>query len=126
MPELHRANLFVILSELFNNALEHGLLRLDCGSRVGQEGSDRFLETKANRLRALAEGTISVELGVDGRLQKCARVRVSDSGNGFDWRKELGASAQAGERRGLRRVVELSRSVRFNEAGNDVVALYPL
>lgn len=126
MPELHRANLFVILSELFENALEHGLLRLDCGIKSAQDGTDRYIELRAKRLRMLTEGSISVELDVDGRMHKHARVRVSDSGEGFDWRKVCGAGSQAGERHGLQRVIELSSRVRFNEAGNDVVALYPL
>jgi hypothetical protein len=63
---------------------------------------------------------------VDGRLHKYARVRVSDSGEGFDWRKVCGAGFRPGERHGLQRVIELCSSVHFNEAGNDVVALYPL
>lgn len=126
MPDRHQANLFVILSELFGNALEHGLLHLDRTIKDRQDGADRYLEVRGKLLRMLTEGSISVELEVDGRLHKRARVRVSDSGDGFDWRKVCGAQARPGDRRGLQRVFDLCSSVRFNEAGNDVVAIYPL
>lgn len=126
MLERHRANLFVILSELFENALEHGLLRIDYRIKAEQDGTDRFIEVRSKRLRTLAEGSISVELEVDGRLCKHARIRVSDTGDGFDWRKLCRQDFGGGERRGLQRVLELCSSVRFNEAGNGVVALYPL
>jgi CheY-like chemotaxis protein len=126
MRERHRADLFVILSELLENALDHGLLQLDYGIKSAQDGADRFIELRAKRLRMLTEGSIRIELEVDGRLHKYARVRVSDSGEGFDWRKVCGAGFRPGERHGLQRVIELCSSVHFNEAGNDVVALYPL
>lgn len=126
MPERHRANLFVILSELFENALEHGLLRLDYGIKSRQDGTDRFLDIRRKCLDTLTEGSIRVELEVDGRTHKRARVRVSDSGDGFDWRKVCAAPARGSERNGLQHVLRLCESVRFNEAGNDIVALYPL
>jgi CheY-like chemotaxis protein len=126
MRARHRADLFVILSELYANALEHGLLRLDRGIKSGENGADRYLEIKGKRLRMLTEGAICVELQVDGRNHKRALVRVSDSGDGFDWRDATRAVAHGADRRGLQRVLDLCTSVRFNEAGNDVVALYPL
>src|SRR5262245_55241365 len=41
LPALHRSNLFVVLSELVNNALDHGVLLLDSGLKVN--GMERYL-----------------------------------------------------------------------------------
>ncbi len=50
------APLFMILSELFNNALDHGILRLDSGIKHGVDGFDRFLQLREERLHALENG----------------------------------------------------------------------
>lgn len=126
LPEQHRANLFVILSELFNNALDHGLLLLDPALRSEPDGMERYLGLRARRLRSLGEGAITVELDVDARVQRQARVRVADSGNGFDWRALLDPAAPHDAHRGLQLVRELSHSLQFNAIGNDAVAIYSL
>jgi hypothetical protein len=46
--------LFLVLSELFNNALDHGLLRLPSSLKAGVEGMDVFLDERTRRLARLA------------------------------------------------------------------------
>jgi len=127
LPERHRTNLFVVLSELFSNALDYGLLLIDPALRTqAGDGMDRHLALRSKRLRLLSEGAICVELDVDARTSRCARVRVFDSGDGFDWRKELARDDAAQARRGLQLVRALCASVRFSERGNEVTAIYEL
>jgi len=76
---------FVVLSELYNNALDHGLLQLDSRLKDGPEGIGGYLAERARRLEALKDGEIVVEISAtrgDGR--RALRLAVRDSGAGFE------------------------------------------
>ncbi|MBT9612986.1 MAG: SpoIIE family protein phosphatase, partial [Burkholderiales bacterium] len=83
-PE-HRSQAFLILGELFNNALDHGLLHLDSQLKQDPDGFEQYITMREARLAQLTDATIEVDLeryfvaGSD-RL----RLRVKDSGPGFD------------------------------------------
>lgn len=53
--------LFLVLSELFNNALDHGLLRLPSSLKAGAEGMDVFLDERTRRLSRLSAGAVEFE-----------------------------------------------------------------
>ncbi|MDP2400569.1 MAG: SpoIIE family protein phosphatase, partial [Actinomycetota bacterium] len=55
----HHAALFLIMSELFNNALDHGVLQLDSSIKMGPDGFEQFLQMREMRLQALTSGKIS-------------------------------------------------------------------
>lgn len=82
----HRGALFLIVSELFNNALDHGLLGLDSAVKEKADGFELFLQQRARRLAGLSEGRI--ELGFRVHLHEGRPVLdivVEDSGKGFDY-----------------------------------------
>lgn len=126
LAEHHRMNVFVILSELYTNALDYGLLRLDPRLRAQPNGTEGYRKLKAKRLRCLREGAVDIEIDVDARTHKRVRIRVADSGCGFDWRAPTEPSPSSCARRGLDLVRERASTVQFNAAGNEVVAVYPL
>jgi hypothetical protein len=75
---------FVVLSELFNNALDHGLLQLDSSLKNGADGMAEYLAERARRLAALEQGEIVVELSsAVGEGRRALRLKVQDSGQGF-------------------------------------------
>lgn len=112
--------LFVVLSELVTNAIDHGLLALETTIKDEPDGFDRYLELRAQRLERLEKGEVSVVVECrDGEIQ----VTVSDSGPGFDVQAVLGRDA--GQRRGgrgLALVASMSSSLEFRGTGNAVVA----
>lgn len=112
--------LFVVLSELVTNAIDHGLLALDTAIKDEPDGFDRYLELRAQRLGWLEKGEVSVAVECAGG---CIQVAVSDSGPGFDVQEVQGRDA-AGRRggRGLALVASLSSSLEFRGTGNVVVA----
>ncbi|OGS90147.1 MAG: hypothetical protein A2061_05635 [Gallionellales bacterium GWA2_59_43] len=125
----HHAALYVILSELFNNALDHGVLKLDSGLKHGTEGFERYLHLREERLRMLSGASIEIEIEkvmLDGRYG--VKVRVQDSGDGFDHANlfdgpnELPVQAQYG--RGLALVRGVAYRLEFVGKGNEVVAYY--
>ena len=80
-----KQNLFLILSELYSNALEHGILRMDSSIKSKPGGFDEFVSTRLEKLAALSNGWIKIELKLfvhetNGRII----LWVEDSGHGFD------------------------------------------
>ncbi|TYP61756.1 fused response regulator/phosphatase [Stutzerimonas stutzeri] len=103
--------IFTVLSELYSNAVEHGVLLLDSSIKRDAEGFASYYRERQRRLEALDEGFVSIELtvkseGGSGYL----RITVRDSGPGFDVQRALNqqyCSEQLGGR-GLRMIRQLS------------------
>jgi len=122
--------LFVILSELYNNALDHGLLGLDSRLKLQREGMEAYLGERQRRLADLDRGEIELELeqmgGEDGAW---LRVSCRDSGPGFDHAVlDLDATGESEMPfgRGLMLVRAICADLRFNDAGNHVTATLAL
>lgn len=123
IPSLH-----MVLSELYNNALEHGVLGLDSSVKDSAEGFSAYYEQRESRLADLVEGWIWMEVehkprGADGG---CVKVRVHDSGPGFDYHRLLHGLRNAGDLhgRGITLVSQLCKSLRYEGAGNLAEAVY--
>ena len=123
--------LFVILSEFFNNALDHGLLRLDSRLKLSADGMGDYLDQRAQRLNDLTEGSIELRLEHVPTMsgQSLLEIRCRDTGPGFDHKARVAVAKSAAEApselpfgRGLTLATSLCRDVQFNEAGNEVVA----
>lgn len=125
---LHAPELYTIASELFSNAVDHGVLRLDSRIKAQPDGFDEYYRRREAGLRDLTEGTVSIEFktsALPGR--RCAVIRVSDDGPGIPediLRASCEPKARSG--RGLRLVAELGASIRFADGGRIVEATVPL
>lgn len=126
----HHSSLFLILSELFNNALDHGVLQLDSGIKHGADGFDEFLQHREMRMQALSSGNIWIEIEralING--MQAIKIRVADSGKGFDYTATRSGSgsnqlAQAQHGRGIALVKSLAYKLEYAGNGNDVAAYY--
>lgn len=121
-------NLSFIFTELFANALEHGVLDLPSEIKYQSgEGYMEFFEEKQRRLDVMTNGFIAVEMEldtVDG--EQVLRLMLSDSGTGFD-AHDLGHAAVADDAmtsgRGLVLVRTMVTRLTYNNQGNEVIAL---
>lgn len=117
-----------VLSELYANALEHGLAQLDSSIKHSHEGFLRYYELKRERLAACSEEAcvrISLQYRGDGNSGELT-VIVQDSGAGFRL-PVLTASNLNPERpagRGLALVQGLCDTVSVLDPGNCVQAIY--
>ncbi|MEN8167445.1 MAG: fused response regulator/phosphatase [Pseudomonadota bacterium] len=123
----HRQPLFTILTELFVNALDHGVLGVDSQLKQSEGGIGRYFELRERRLRELTEGCIRIGARVHP-LDKGGLIviQVEDSGDGFDfdnW-KRLPEDQQPFSGRGILLVESLCESLRFYAPGNRVEAVY--
>lgn len=67
LPALHghRTTLYLLLAEVYNNALEHGLLGLDSRMKNDPEGFAYYYQLRAERLAALDSGSVTIALNYD-------------------------------------------------------------
>lgn len=78
--------IFMVLSELFNNALDHGVLKLDSSLKQHEEGMSRYYEERSTRLANLPHGQIEIGLErISSPYGDWLKIRVCDSGGGFDF-----------------------------------------
>ncbi|WP_022962782.1 SpoIIE family protein phosphatase [Halopseudomonas pelagia] len=136
----HGGSLFTILSELYSNALEHGLLQLDSALKCNYLGFTRYYQARNEGLAALQDAWIRVAL--DHRPNPSGGVltiEVEDSGPGFramqggpsalfaapeaDAENHSG-SAEGYSGRGLALVKALADELEFNAAGNRVRVVF--
>jgi len=125
----HHSALFMVLSELFNNSLDHGLLQLNSVLKLQTDGFEKYLDLRDERLRALQEGKIEIEISLCTIDDKQAvRIRVIDTGDGFDYAKfEHIAMEEKGSTpfgRGIALVKSIAYKLEYTERGNDVIAYY--
>ncbi|MBA6114574.1 MULTISPECIES: fused response regulator/phosphatase [Pseudomonas] len=113
-------DLHSVLSELYSNALEHGVLGLDSRLKRDVQGFADYYEERARRLRALVDGFVRIDLKVEphaagGRLM----IEVRDSGAGFDVHKVLSRPAREHglSGRGLNLVRRLGSHAGWGEGG---------
>lgn len=123
-----QSDVFLILTELFVNAIDHGLLGLDSRLKQSPAGMEEYLQERARRLAALSDGRIEIDLaGLDYGGSELLQIRVKDSGPGFDWshwsRTEAGKTTVA-HGRGILLLRSLCAGVQFVGNGSEVLAFY--
>ncbi|MCW8890948.1 MAG: SpoIIE family protein phosphatase [Sedimenticola sp.] len=124
----HRRLLFTLLTELYINALDHGLLKLDSSMKNTHEGFSEYFTEREKRLGMLNDGFIKIRIETRNTSQGgTMQIRVEDSGEGFDMSRlnpseELNIEKLSG--RGIPLLNSLCESVRYEAPGNKVEVIY--
>lgn len=120
-----KEELFLVLSELYSNALAHGVLGIASDFRADLEAYFHLYQERI----AHAEGWINISVTLylecgDRRLE----IVVEDSGPGFDFatylQGELDFTSSSG--RGIILVRSVCKELRYEAPGNKVMAVYSL
>ncbi|WP_148862335.1 ATP-binding SpoIIE family protein phosphatase [Marinobacter fonticola] len=130
VPGLRRRSgeVYTILSELYTNALEHGVLKLPSSWKSSPEGFGHYYAERERRLRSAGKhDTVRFRLQHEtGQKGGELRVSCSDSGEGFDYTdgalSSLENDGYAG--RGLALLHQLCESLTHRGSGNEVEAVY--
>jgi anti-sigma regulatory factor (Ser/Thr protein kinase) len=126
LPRDRSGDFFIVMTELFVNALDHGLLELPSGLKQATDGFERYFELRQQRLQQL--GTGEIQLIVSRRRlgdRDVIGIRLRDSGKGFLHEHYLKVGADQGEKRsgrGIALVRALCRRVEYSGPGNEVYA----
>lgn len=122
-------SLYTVLTELYVNALDHGVLTMDSSLKSTPEGFATYFTEREQKLAVLDHGRVSIELK-GSRLgnQRQVNITMEDSGRGFDISDVLNRSrehnALALSGRGLILVQELCQSINFEKPGNKIEVVY--
>jgi anti-sigma regulatory factor (Ser/Thr protein kinase) len=123
----HAGDVYTILSELYANAVEHGVAKLDSSMKETHEGFVEYYELREARLRELSAAWVQFHVeycGDDngGRL----RIVLEDSGSGFVKLPDLSMPQNSGQfsGRGLPLLRRLCHSLTVLPPGNRVEAIY--
>ncbi|MEO9655723.1 SpoIIE family protein phosphatase [Marinomonas sp.] len=121
------AQVFMILSELYSNALEHGVLKLSSVTKSCPDGFAKYYESRQTALDELDDGFVKIHIKVKADIQKALLVlRVEDSGDGFDFSR-LTYQVDNTEmlyNRGFALVDQLCEKLEFSHDGRVVTAYY--
>ncbi len=121
----HRTRIFTVLTELYNNALDHGVLGLDSTLKNSSQGFAEYYRQRADGLISLTDDFIKVS--VDHHPTKSGGKLIfiiADSGKGFDVEKIMNRGSQDYSGRGLPLLLKLCTSVDYLDGGTKVKAIY--
>lgn len=121
----HRSNIFLLLSEAYNNALDHGVLGLDSEIKNQEDGFFIFYQMREEALTELQDAQIEILANYEPE-NKQIRFTITDSGTGFHVTEDSTASLCQEHGRGVGLLNEIAHSVFYNETGNCVELIYSL
>ncbi len=123
----HQQAIFMIVTELFANALDHGLLKLDSSIKQSPEGFVQFYDLKAERLQTIEQGVLRLFIShqptaTGGQLT----IKVRDSGDGFDYLASTAdlESNKGFSGRGIPLLESLCSRLTYQGKGNCVTAVF--
>jgi CheY-like chemotaxis protein/anti-sigma regulatory factor (Ser/Thr protein kinase) len=126
----HWQNLYTILTELFVNALDHGVLELSSKLKSSAEGFALYFKEREARLAKLNSGYVDIQLSYHS-LENGGRIKIyiTDSGDGFDFKayRDNALSYDAEKQfsgRGILMLEQLCESLIYRENGTVVEASY--
>jgi CheY-like chemotaxis protein len=127
----HRGQIFLIFTELFNNAVDHGILKLDSELKNMPEGFEKYFEQRHQRLVTLQQGIVEIEFErFRHRNSEMLRIHIKDSGHGFDYNdyisRDINAPGTQLSGRGLALVKNLCSMVEYASNGSEVSVYYTL
>jgi CheY-like chemotaxis protein/anti-sigma regulatory factor (Ser/Thr protein kinase) len=124
-------SLQTILTELFVNSLDHGVLGLSSDLKASPEGFSEYYRERDLRLKHLESGSVDISLeyyplASGGRL----KITIKDSGQGFDIVKSFQSETPMSNLniplcgRGIELVEQLAESLEYFDGGRVVEASY--
>ena len=126
-PIGHKERIFTILTELFSNAQEHGLLGLDSSLKSSPTGFAEYYGERERLLREMDDGEIIVSIkhspNDDGGT---FTIVVKDSGSGFNTSTpQVNIDENKGfSGRGMPLIRSMCDDLSYNEDGNEATVVY--
>lgn len=115
-----KAQIFTVLQETYNNAVEHGLLQLSSSLKQGADGFERYYDEYERRLYALESGRVRIDIEYKAKAGRL-HIKVTDSGSGWcvQPQPEM-VSMDETFGRGLRLVKEITTHMAWSNEGRTI------
>jgi len=131
--ELHQDKIFTIVSELYSNALEHGVLELDSSLKDSADGFETYYRLREERLADIDGHFIHVDFSYLRGEPNRVKIVISDSGKGFNFESFDNKQEQDDNEdddgvhgRGLHLLKSLCSTLVFSDKGRVATATYDL
>ncbi len=123
----NKQEIFLVLSELISNAIDHGILQLDSKVKLGEDGFVKYYSDRKHKFDEIKNGWVHIDMKhISLEKEQKLIVHIKDSGNGFDF-TEKGEELTINRNpsgRGIPLVEQLCESIEHLGCGNEVVAIY--
>ena len=125
--EAERQSLFTVMTELYVNALDHGVLGLDSKLKADPDGFETYFQTRESRLASLDSGYVIFNLSIEQEsTRRSILLRIEDSGRGFDYKnqdyRQMRETDLSG--RGIMLIRDLCESLEYHGKGNIAIARF--
>ena len=122
----HKQAIYLVMRELYANAVEHGILRLDSRIKQQENGFEKFFSEKDKLLGDLVSGCVEIEVEFSMVDQnRSVEITIRDSGDGFTFGEMEKSNAESSYHgRGISMLNNLCGRVVYNDAGNQATAVY--
>lgn len=118
-----KAALYTVLAEAYNNAVDHGLLRLASSAKSSLDGFDTYYIERSRRLIRLQRGFVEIVINYVPK-DACFYIKICDSGPGFKAGNSELTEYSFG--RGLMLMKELTRDLVWSDGGRCVEFTFSL
>ncbi len=125
----HKDLIFTLVSELYGNSLEHGLLKLESTCKSSPDGFTEYYQERERRLSRLHEGEIQISIDIEPGDVNRLKLKLTDSGTGFDVENVMKENRDANHLyygRGIALVRSLCETVEYGHGGRTVSVTYVL
>ncbi len=118
---------YTVISELYSNSLEHGVLGLDSAVKLSSVGFTEYYQHREASLAKLSKGYVIIDLDYSGNEEGGdLKIIIEDSGVGFDYQQMLCEDAFKNQfsGRGIHLIRSLSQSLHYAGSGNKAYATF--
>ncbi|MFA3790541.1 SpoIIE family protein phosphatase [Aliiglaciecola sp. SL4] len=116
-----RSDLSTVISELFMNSLDHGILKLNSDIKKSTEGFFEYFKIRNQRLKELKQGEIKISINYQPK-DNLLSITLTDSGDGFDYQSLQSKQESDTYGRGISLIKTLCQSVQYFDNGRSVLA----
>ena len=122
----HKGVLHVLLTEIYTNSLDHGILNIESASKTDGENFDDYYKRRDAALFKLEDASIDFNFKflVENKNQYL-EIQVQDSGKGYK-KEDIKNAGDAPHGRGLEIIHSFSEKVSFSDDGKSLNVLYKL
>jgi two-component system, HptB-dependent secretion and biofilm response regulator len=119
----HREKIFLILTEMYSNTVEHGILDLNSAIKEEEDGFEKYYDMRQLRLDELTGGNVSIDIKhyIEGK-KGIISITMKDNGAGFDYTQTLAdisiETRKSG--RGISLLNDLCRKVEYSDGGRNL------
>ena len=116
----------LLLAELYSNALEHGLLDLSSDIKRSEDGFAQYYQLRQERIEALSDAKIQIHCELIYDQETYLRIRLIDSGKGFEFENILDSDHEDSFGRGISLVHKVCKRVEYSNGGCTVEVDFPV